>query len=317
MRNLKFILLGAVILMTLNGCSASRQWYHLPPAEFDQIDYGYSMQRAKVRNIHVGFIDEGEGDRTILMIHGLGSNAKGWTRNIDELARDHRVIAVDLPGYGYSDKGYYEYSLSFYAQVLAELLQGLNIDKAVWMGHSMGGQIALTAALEQPAAVERLVLISPAGFESFTDGEGDWMRKAVNPKFVKETTIRSIAVNLASNFHAKPEAADFMITDRIQVVGASDFDRYCYAVAENVEAMLDGPVLDRLGDITQPALVIFGENDQLIPNRFLHGGHTADIARQGVAMMSNARLEMLPECGHFVQFEKPAETNAAVLDFLR
>ena len=250
-------------------------------------------------------------------MHGLGSNAKGWLRNIDELSSRYRVLAVDLPGYGRSSKGYYRYSMSFYAQVLVEFLAGLQVDKAVWIGHSMGGQIAMVAALEHPGAVDRLVLISPAGFEEFTDGEGDWMRKAVSPEFVRDTTVRGIAVNLKSNFHEAPAEADFMITDRIQVRGARDFERYCYAVSLNVGAMLDEPVLDRLGEIRQPALVIFGENDNLIPNRYLHGGFTADIAESGVAKLPSARLVMVPECGHFVQFEKAAETNKAILEFLQ
>lgn len=316
MRNLKIILTGVVVLMALQGCSSTQKWYHLPPAEFDQIDYGYQVHRAQVRNIQLGYVDEGTGDRVILMIHGLGSNAKGWQQNIPELSRQHRVIAVDLPGYGMSDKGHYQYTLSFYAQVLTEFLAELNVEKATWMGHSMGGQIAMVAALNHPEQVERLVLISPAGFEEFTDGEGDWMRKAVSPDFVKDTTIRGIAINLKSNFHEAPAEADFMITDRIQVRGAKDFDRYCYAVAENVEAMLDEPVLERLGDIQQPALVLFGENDRLIPNRYLHGGHTEKVALAGSSMMPDAQLVMVPRCGHFVQFEKPEETNAAVLDFL-
>jgi pimeloyl-ACP methyl ester carboxylesterase len=317
MRSIPIILTGVVILMSLSGCSSTGGWYHLPPAEFDEIDYGYEVSEAQIRNIKVGYLDEGSGDEVILLIHGLGSNAKGWLRNIPELAREHRVIAVDLPGYGMSDKGYYKYSLSFYAQVLVELLDSLDVERAVWMGHSMGGQIAMVAALDHPARVSKLVLISPAGFEAFTDGEGDWMRRAVSPDFVQDTTIRNIAVNLKSNFHDAPPEADFMITDRIRVRGARDFDRYCYAVAENVEAMLDEPVLDRLGDITQPTLVLFGKNDNLIPNRYLHGGRTSDVAVSGTERIPGARLVLVEKCGHFVQFEKPEITNAEVLRFCR
>lgn len=315
MRFFKIIVMGVVVLMSMSGCSSSRNWYHLPAAEFDQIDYRYEVHRVQVRNISVGYLDEGSGDEAILLIHGLGSNAKGWLRNIPELSRNHRVIAVDLPGYGVSDKGYYKYTLSFYAQVLSELLDELKIERATWMGHSMGGQIAMVAALNHPDRVSRLVLISPAGFEAFTDGEGDWMRRVMSPDLVRDTTIRNIAVNLKSNFHKAPPEADFMITDRIQVRGASDFEKYCYAVAENVEAMLDEPVLERLGEISQPTLVLFGQNDNLIPNRYLHGGYTADVAAGGTEQIPDARLVLLPDCGHFVQFEKPNETNAEVLKF--
>jgi len=315
MRYFKIIVMGVVVLMALSGCSSSQKWYHLPAAEFDQIDYEFEIHKVDVRNISVGYLDEGEGDDVILMIHGLGSNAKGWLRNIPELSREHRVIAVDLPGYGVSDKGYYEYTLSFYAQVLSELLDELKIESAAWMGHSMGGQIAMVAALNHPDRVSRLILISPAGFEAFTDGEGDWMRRVVSPDLVRDTTIRGIAVNLKSNFYNAPSEADFMITDRIQVRGAKDFDKYCYAVAENVEAMLDEPVLERLGEITQPTLVLFGQNDNLIPNRYLHGGPTSKVATAGTDQIPGARLVLVPRCGHFVQFEKPDETNSEVLKF--
>ena len=315
MRSIKFVLTGVVLIMALQGCASSRGWYHLPAAEFKDIDYGYVVKTATVRNIEMGYIDQGQGD-VLLLIHGLGSNAKGWNRNIDALSKTHRVLAVDLPGYGHSDKGYYDYTLPFYAQVLKEFLNGLGIEKATYVGHSMGGQIALVSALQYPETVDQLVLVSPAGFETFTDGEGDWMRRVVSAKFVSETTVRGVAINLKSNFYEAPEEADFMITDRLQVRGASDFDRYCYAVSLNVAAMIDSPVYDRLGDINQRTLVLFGENDNLIPNRFLHGDETATVAVPGAAKLPNAELRMLPKCGHFVQFEKPEETNQAIEAFL-
>ncbi len=304
MRNLTIrILTGAVMIMALQGCASSAGWYHLPSAEFDQIDYGYPVKTAQIRNIKVGYIDQGRGE-VVVLIHGLGTNAKGWTRNIPALAQDHRVIALDLPGYGYSDKKAYPYSMSFYATVLKELLDGLGIGHATLVGHSMGGQIAMVAALEHPDMVDKLVLISPAGFETFTDGEGDWMRRAVSAEFVKDTTIRGIAVNLKSNFRHTPPEADFMITDRIRVRGAGDFADYCTAVSLNVAAMLDRPVYDDLEKITQPVLVMFGEEDNLIPNRFLHGGFTRDVAALGMAKLPDAKLVMLEDCGHFVQFEQ-------------
>lgn len=316
MKRWMIILLGGA-LMALGGCASSSQWYHLPPLEFDQVDYRYEVHRTQVANIEVAYIDEGSGDQTLLLIHGLGSNAKAWLRNIPVWAKDYRVIAVDLPGYGMSSKGYYEYSLPFYAEVLCKVLDNLDVEKAVWIGHSMGGQISLVAALDHRERVSDLVLISPAGIETFTDGEGYWLSNVLTPQFVKETTVRNIAVNLRNNFYDCPPEADFMITDRIQVRGASDFDRYCYAVSKNVGAMIDAPVRDRLGELKQPVLVLFGENDALIPNPYLHGGWTRDVADIGSEEIPNATVWLIPECGHFVQFEKDGETNQAVLEFLQ
>ena len=316
MKYLLTIIFGAIIMMGVQSCATSH-YYKLEPIEYNDLDYGYDVKYSKVRNINVAYIDEGSGNQTIFLIHGLGTYAKGWTRNIDVLAEHHRVIAVDLPGYGKSDKGHYKYTMDFYSKVLTELMNNLNIDNAIVAGHSMGGQIAMTMALDYANRVEKLILISPAGFERFEDGEGDWMINVMTPELVKDTPIRAIDTNLRYNFFETPQYAEFLITERIQLRGASDFDRYCYAVSKNVQAMIDGYVYDRLDQITQSTLILWGENDELIPNRFLHAGWTKDIAKIGEQEIPNNKTMLFPKCGHFLQFEKPIETNQAILEFIR
>ena len=117
-------------------------------------------------------------------------------------------------------------------------------------------KIAMVAAMQYPERVNKLVLISPAGFERFEEGEGDWLSGVVTPELVRDTSIRRIAVNLQANFFRPPAEAEFMITDRIRVRGADDFENYCYAVSKNVAAMLDEPVWDRLDQISLPTLII-------------------------------------------------------------
>ncbi len=309
------ILLGAVLVMMFCGCSSTREYYHLPTLEFDQVDYVYRVHHAEVDGMDLAYLDEGQGDQVLLLIHGLGTNAKGWIRNLPALAERHRVIALDLPGYGRSSKGAYPYSMRFHAEACAGLLRELGIDRAVWVGHSMGGQIALTAALELPERVEALVLLSTAGFEGFTEGEADWMIGAVTPEFVQDSTVRQIAANLHSNFHRTPEEAEFFITDRIQIRGAEGFEDYTYAVWRNVAAMLAGPTHERLEQIDVPTLIVFGEHDRLIPNPYLHGGFTREVAEYGHARIAGSELVMLPETGHMTMFERPQEVNQAILAF--
>ena len=311
----KIFLLLIVSIMMITGCSTS-YFYNLEPKEFDEIDYRYQVEKIKIRNINVAYIEQGEGETVFLLIHGLGSNAKAWLKNIPELAKQGKVIAVDLPGYGKSDKDYYPYSLSFYADVLTEMLDKMNIKKAVFVGHSMGGQISIVTSLKYPEKVDKLVLISPAGFERFEEGEGDWMKKVMTVELIKETTTRNIDVNLRSNFYEIPEDAYFMITDRIQIKGAKDFEKYCYAVSRNVTAMIDEPVWDKLDIISQKTLIIFGENDGLIPNSYLHGGETVKIARIGEETIPDNKLVMIPECGHFAQYEKSEIVNNAIISFI-
>lgn len=309
-----FILL-MVITMTLSGCATSR-YYHLGSKEYDDFDYGFATKKVQVRNLQVAMIDEGQSDQVLVLIHGLGSYAKGWTRNIPELAKHYRVIAVDLPGYGKSDKGFYPYTLPFYAQALTELLDALKIDKATFVGHSMGGQIAMVTSLLYPERVDKLVLVSPAGFEKFTDGEGAWMKKAMSPEFVHDTAIRNIDTNLKANFYKLPPEAEFMITERIQMRGAKDFDAYCYAVSKNVAAMIDYPMWDKLTRVKHQTLIFFGDKDNLIPNSALHGGSTEAIAQIGASQIPHNKLIMVPDCGHFVQFERPDVVNPAIVEFV-
>lgn len=310
-----FVFLIVVIAMLVSGCATSK-YYKLEKKEFDDFEYGFKTQKVKVWNIRVAVIDEGSSENVLLLIHGLGSYAKGWIKNIPELSKKYRVIAVDLPGYGKSDKGYYQFSLPFYATVLKELLDELNINKATFVGHSMGGQIAMITSLLFPERVDRLVLISPAGFEKFTDGEGAWMTKAVTAEFVHDTPIRNIDINLKSNFYNRPKDSEFMVTERIQMRGAKDFDLYCYAVSKNVAAMIDYPMWDKLDRIKHKTLIVFGENDGLIPNPYLHGGKTINIAKIGQSLIPDNKLVMVPNCGHFVQFEQADVLNQAIIDFM-
>jgi len=80
--------------------------------------------------------------------------------------------------------------------------------------------------------------------------------------------------------------------------------------------MVDEPVLDYLQDIKAPTLIFFGENDNLIPNRFLNPGWTVDIAKNGANKIPNNKLVMVPHCGHFMMFEKPETFNTEVTNFL-
>ncbi|MGC8866172.1 MAG: alpha/beta fold hydrolase [Bacteroidales bacterium] len=181
----------------------------------------------------------------------------------------------------------------------------------------MGGQIAITTALLYPDRVKGLILAAPAGFETFTAGQKQWFRDVMTPKTVKLTTAEAIQSNLATNFYKLPAEAEFMITDRLRMRKAKDFDAYCYAVSQSVKGMVDEPVADYLKDLQIPVLIFFGENDNLIPNRFLNPGPTAEVARKGAGLIPNSQLIMIPQCGHFLMFEKPEIFNQETRKFLQ
>jgi len=311
---MKYLLLW-LPLWLLAGCS----WQQQVPAvqTFEDLPYPFPTKKVKLDSgEEVAYFDEGEG-QPIIFIHGLGSYAPAWKNNIEGLQKNFRCIALDLPGYGKSSKGKYEASMTYYANIIKDFMQALGLETAVLAGHSMGGQIAMTAALSYPEMVDRLILVAPAGFEVFHKGEKEWFREALTPTSVKLTPVDQIKTNIAWNFYDMPQEAEFMITDRIAMRQAEEFDAYCYIIPECVKGMVNQPVFDYLPQIEQPTLVFFGHQDNLIPNRFLNGGDTEDIGRQGVERLPNARLRMIGQAGHFVHFERAEVVNEEIRAFLR
>lgn len=286
---------------------------------FDELNYKYPVKKVYLpeNEFTIAYTDEGKGDNTIILIHGLGSYLRAWEKNIGELSKNNRVIAIDLPGYGKSSKEPHTGMMTFYAGIVNELVKELKLNKVVIGGHSMGGQIGMTTYLKYPQIVKGLVLAAPAGFERFTKGQKQWFRDVMTVDGVRLTTPEAIQNNLASNFFRQPKDADFMVSERMEMRSADDFIPYCYAVVQSVHGMVDNPVIDYLQDIKVPTLILFGENDNLIPNRYLNPGRTVEIAKYGASKINNSKLVMIPKTGHFLMFEKPEVFNKETIDFIK
>lgn len=309
----KYILILLTLIFT--GCSGYLYW-DKPALEFSDIDYGYRVKFSK-GNPKIAYIDEGSGEQTLILIHGLASNAGFWRYNIPELSKHFRVIAVDLPGYGKSQKGNYSYSISFYAEQIKNLIEELNLMNVVLVGHSMGGQIGIMFSINYPNTLSKLILASPAGFEEFQRGEGDWLRSVMTMKAVKSTTEEGIRRNLSNNFYSWKDEWEWMVEERVRMRKAADFDEFAYTVVRCVNAMLDEPTFDKLNKIKTSTLVIYGKYDGLIPNPYLNPGFTADVFNNGIGQISSLKLIEFDNTGHMIMIEKADEFNNALINFLK
>ncbi len=320
-QHVRYFLLALVAFAStlLTACGGSGFYHNDAAMEFQDFDYGVPTTSTEINGTLLSWYDSGGKGTPLLLVHGLASNAGFWRSNIGPL-RDagFRVIAVDLPGYGKSGKPWSApYSMEWFAETLERLLDHLALKKAVFVGHSMGAQISLTAALRSSDRVAALVLLSPAGIESFKRGEGDWLKNSVTPEFVISTPQDRVRANLVSNFYSWRDEFEWMVEERMRMSKARDFDRFAYAVSRSVAAMVDGPVWQRLGDITVPTLIVYGENDNLIPNPYLHGGRTASVMEWGASRIPSARLIEIPCAGHMVQLEAASAVNNAIIDFVK
>ncbi|MEO1652219.1 MAG: alpha/beta fold hydrolase [Bacteroidota bacterium] len=271
-------------------------------------------------SLTLSYVETGEGEETILFLHGLGSYLPVWKKNLADLAQNYRCIALDLPGHGLSSKDEYDYSMAFFARSLEAFLQEKTLDKVHLIGHSMGGQIALTFALAHPEKVNQMVLLAPAGLEVFSEDQGNLMKTFVTSQSIKNTSAQKAESNLASNFYQKklPSDAAFMLEDRLAMKDNPDYDGYARAISLSVAGMIDGPVFSRLNEVKAPVLILFGKDDQLIPNRYFNPGLSLDkLGEQATEALPNSRFELIEEAGHMLAFEQAEKVNALIRDFLQ
>ncbi|WP_175513972.1 alpha/beta fold hydrolase [Flavobacterium degerlachei] len=280
-------------------------------------EYKFATHCTKIDNLEIAYIKEGKGKQTIVFIHGLSSNADAWSRNIENLKEKYTCVALDLPGFGKSSKVAPAYTPIYYADIVVKLIDKLKLKNVIVAGHSMGGQAAIKLALNHPEKLKKLILIAPAGIEEFNAQQSLLMKNAVTADMVSKTTDKQIDRNYQLNFFKLPEEAQTMISDRKKIKQATDFPEYCDAIVKSIAGMLDESTHAELNLIAVETLVVFGENDNLIPNRYLNPNLTTNLVG-GIAQekIKNSTLHFVSESGHFVQFEKPTEVNRIITTWL-
>ena len=236
------------------------------------------------------------------------------------MSSSYKCVGIDLPGYGWSDKQVDTKGkdrLQFYADAISEFLKKKKIKRVVLVGHSMGGQIAVITAL-QNKRVKKLVLVAPAGLETFTEKEGQLLIGATLPSVFEKQDEVIIRNNFKLNFFQQPSDVEQLIQDRLRMKTCGDFKLYCETISAGVKGMLAHPVKDSLQYLSMPVLIVFGANEGLIPNKYLHPLlKTDELAKQSAGLIPDCKVKMIEKAGHMIQFEKSNETNLHIKNFLQ
>jgi pimeloyl-ACP methyl ester carboxylesterase len=242
---------------------------------------------------------------TLIFLHGLSNEAMSWESLVPYFDRDDcYCLFLDFPGHGESSLGDFSYHISFYAAALGAFIDKLGLSNVTVIGHSLGGQAALYYSIHHGRNVEKMILIAPAGFETFNAFESIMLKNM--------TAIpQSMSVYLR-NIKSNPRANKYIKVDKFL-----DDPAALQVIARSMTGMLDEPVYKDLHRIKKPVLVIFGDNDKAIPNPVLHGFFsTKDVAIKGTNRMPNAQLELIKGGGHFVHLEQPMPVATLMLAFL-
>jgi pimeloyl-ACP methyl ester carboxylesterase len=265
----------------------------------------------ETRSGTISTLSAGQGD-PVICIHGLGGTKASFMPTVRGLADHHRVIAMDLPGFGESDKPVTAaYDAPYFAGVVTDLMDALEIDSAHLIGNSMGGRVTIEVGLAHHERARRLVLLSPA-LAWLRERRLRWLLPPQLPKLgLLQPTPRAITEPLIRRFVPGGEdgwaaaGVDEFLRAFLTPRGRAAF----YSSLRNI--YLDEPhgedgLWTRLAELSPDAMFVWGRHDQLIPIGFMkHVERTLPAARH---------LEL--NCGHVPQIERPEQTNRAIREFL-
>lgn len=280
------------------------------PETWLDIDWSAHLDRAMVNGRDVNYLDYGDRDKPpVVLIHGLAGCWENWLANIEGLAESFRVVALDLPGFGDSEMPAEAISIPGYADTVAGLLDHLELRSAHLIGNSMGGMTSLQLALDHPSRVDHMVLVSPAGWSTnelhdalpriagFAGLIGG--RVAANREsMVRRPKLRAQALRGVVAHPEKISAG--MAYELLGGTGTAGF-------AGALRALLAHDFRDRLGEIRQPALFIWGRRDGVVSSR--------DILHFGERMPHAERIA-LRDTGHVAMVEHPEWFNQVAAQFL-
>jgi len=302
---LALILIAAVALTLF--------WFARPAdVSFDQVragipnsDYSHFID---VDGVKIHYQEKGTGTPLVL-IHGYTSSTYSWKDVFDPLSKSFHVIAVDLKGFGLSEKPDGDYTRRAQATLVAHLLAQLNIEKAWLCGNSMGGEVALNVAVANPQRVAGLILIDSAGVE--VPGSGSlapsYLLIPVVGRVLTALALRSdklVREGLEKSFYDRSKITN----DRVAAYYLPLKTRGGQLAALRARTQAGQfPVEPELGRINVETLILWGAQDALIP---VTAGHKLN------ALIKNSKLVTFENCGHLPQEEMPARVAAEITQFI-
>lgn len=259
------------------------------------------MMILKIDNQDLSYLSVGSGP-PIILIHGMGSDHNIWAGIIPLFQKDHRVIALDLRGHGLSSKPPGPYSMELFSEDVVGLLESLNISKAHFIGHSMGGAVAEGMAIKNPDLVSSLTLINSLAYPSYP--------------------IKQILTNLRNTLYK--EGYDGFFDECLEIAHDPQYIREnkellnqfredmsktssIPSLISTINACLDVNYLESLKDISSPTLIIAGEKDRFISK------DQRTLLNRGIP---HSKFELVSGASHNMIVEEPQEIYNIIKPFL-
>jgi 2-hydroxy-6-oxonona-2,4-dienedioate hydrolase len=253
-------------------------------------------------------VEAGVGDRAMICIHGIGSHAGWWRRNLQQLAaQGYRVIAPDLPGHGFAAASPgWPLTIDGFGEFILQLADTLAVaSPLILVGHSLGGHVAAAAALQRPDVVSHLILVAPTGITAMGDE-----RLRATQKRQSDLSREAIAAKLRFAI-ADPElVTEGWIDEDVRINNGPGAVLTLRAVAAYLGSSLDDHVIGaELAEFAKrvPTLLVWGDADRSVP---------IDVGREARKLVKAARFAVLHGAAHVPHYELPADFAQVVRAFL-
>ncbi|NLE77345.1 MAG: alpha/beta hydrolase [Chloroflexi bacterium] len=319
MRQVGQLLLAAVGLVAL-GLLAVPLAVPLPPAAGTALPgllADPDSRFVEVNGLSVHYKEAGGGEPNLILLHGFGASLFSWQQVVEPLGSLGRVVSFDRPAFGLTERplpgqwqGQSPYSSEAQVALTVGLMDALGMEQAVLVGNSAGGTVAVRTALEHPERVQALVLVDAAIYAGggsptwltplFRTPQGRWW----GPFVLRQLLPTRGDDLIRSAWYDESRVAEATLAGYRKPLQAHHWDR---ALWELVAASSASDLGERLAQVTVPSVVITGDSDAWVPTE-----QSIRLAGE----LPNARLAVLPDCGHVPQEECPGPFLEALSQFL-
>jgi len=240
--------------------------------------------------------------KPVILIHGIGASSQIWTRNLDPLAQNYRVYALDMIGFGRSEKPRPAYTVADHVNCLHNFMDHLQIEKASLMGHSMGGLIALDFCLAHPEKVDKLILVDSVALINSKPSSAERLicTPLLGELFLIFRSKLILKKFMAKEFYCRPE----LVTDEM-LESPMQADRA--AILELTRTVPRTNRRDAIKGIKTPTLILWGDQDQAIPRAH---------ARLLQQLIAKSQYQIFKGAGHHPEIEAAEKFNQEAIRFL-
>lgn len=305
---LSALLFLPAIVLTCSGCTNAMLARYRDPQLLQSYGYRLGEQYIDVDGMRVCYQERSAGP-TVVILPGLGTSIDFWQQNIPDLARQFHVVAVDPPGFGRSDKPDASYDLLWICDRVMAFLKAKGINRASFIGGSMGGHLAMLIALQNPQLVDKLVLMGTSGT---WERPGPLLALALNTLYSEAIVTDHLRRNWPSIYPKMFVSRTAVTQDLFRYQMAVKADEAAYtpegrAMSRALRSIFFHSCRQQASRIQVPVLLIWGEHDQV------HSPAAAMVLRNRIP---DSRLVIVSGAGHEVMVDRPEVFNRTVAQFL-